>query len=450
MNYHAKPETPAGDVPAFRLSLSDVVAEYEKKRDAIDSALAQFKRESTALETAACIGGTFGGSIWSTDRYGSAPRVGADNMRKCLLVSAWEHVIQGLKIRKIATAKDLDALRLAMESPPEFTLDNIGATFGKYLQNPREHILRGVAEAFADLDPAYKSHSKIRIGVKGLPKRIILSGALTEFGYGSYRENQLRDVLNAMASLHDQPRMEYSEFDMLKKAAKRGDDPEFYGITLRGFQNGNCHLLFDKTALLEINRALAEFYGPALADDFSADETKRPGTAVSAKLQYYPTPAAVVHRMVGRVSVRDGSRILEPSCGCGRILDGMRGYARERGLRDCRLVGVEYDPGRANEARAKGHGVQVANFLQVAPTPEFDLVLMNPPFAGRHYLKHINHALRFLKPGGYLVAVLPATAWYEHKALPDGGRWEDLPVASFSESGTNVPTGLFTISAPRA
>lgn len=72
-------------------------------------------------------------------------------------------------------------------------------------------------------------------------------------------------------------------------------------------------------------------------------------------------------------------------------------------------------------------------------------VVMNPPFYGRHYVKHVLHALKFLKPGGVLVSVLPASAHYDHKELE--GRWEDLPVASFAESGTNIPTGYLIVRA---
>jgi hypothetical protein len=69
---------------------------------------------------------------------------------------------------------------------------------------------------------------------------------------------------------------------------------------------------------------------------------------------------------------------------------------------------------------------------------------MNPPFYGRHYLKHISHAIKFLKDGGKLTSILPAAAWYDHGKIKDMGEWRDLPVGSFAESGTNVPTGIFT------
>src|SRR5690606_30294163 len=92
---------------------------------------------------------------------------------------------------------------------------------------------------------------------------------------------------------------------------------------------------------------------------------------------------------------------------------------------------------------SKGHNILTANFLDQPAVAEFDFVIMNPPFYGRHYAKHVRHALEFLKPGGQLVAILPATARYDHGELE--GDWRDLPVGSFSEAGTNVPTCLLKL-----
>ena len=75
----------------------------------------------------------------------------------------------------------------------------------------------------------------------------------------------------------------------------------------------------------------------------------------------------------------------------------------------------------------------------------FDHELKDPPFAGRHYVKHVRHALKFLRPRGVLVSVLPASSYYDHKELE--GEWHDLPVASFAESGTNIPTGYLVVRA---
>lgn len=425
--------------PAVLRRLSEIVDEYEAKREAIPAALATFKQQTTGLETACNIGGAYGGTIWSGDRYSSAPNPHESHLRATLLKSAWRHVMTGLNINDIATAKDRSQIETSMTNPPEFTLDNIRATFGKYLVDPRSHILRGVAEAFCDLDPAYKSHSKVKIGVEGLPKRIILSNALPEYG-GGYREKQLEDVLNAMAALHSEPRLEYSEIDALKKAAKRGDDPAVFGVTLRGFQNGNCHLIFDKSAQRTINLALAEYYGDVLPDTPDEPQKKQPGTDLAKDLQFYPTPAAAAQALVDRLHLKGGEAILEPSCGTGAIMDALQ--AHERGY-SLRVTGIECHAGRADEARARGHHVQTANFLRVAPQPIFDFVVMNPPFYGKHYQKHVTHARKFLKPDGVLYAILPVTAFTDHGFTgKDWEAWRDLPVGSFSESGTNINTGI--------
>lgn len=426
--------------PALLRRIGDYVAEYEQKRGAIPAALSEFKQHVTDLESAANIGGAFGGGIWS-GRYNSAPSVSEGDMSAALLTSAWRHVMAFPEISTRLTAKDRSQLETSMTNPPEFTLDNIRATFGKYLIDPRSHILRGVAEAFCDLDPAYKSHSKVKIGVSGLPKRAILNDALPEYG-GGWREKILEDVLNAVATLHGEPRLEYAELDALKKAARRGDDPDFYGITLRGFKNGNCHLIFDREAQDHINRALAEYYGDVLPDTPDEPTAKRPGTDLAKDLQFYPTPAAAAQAMIARMALSDGFKVLEPSCGEGAMMDALHATGKR-----LQVTGVECHPGRADAARAKGHHVQTANFLQIAPSPIFDVVMMNPPFYGRHYQKHVEHARKFLKPGGTVYAILPITAATDHGYIHEPRHnWFDLPVGTFSESGTNINTGIATFS----
>jgi hypothetical protein len=47
------------------------------------------------------------------------------------------------------------------------------------------------------------------------------------------------------------------------------------------------------------------------------------------------------------------------------------------------------------------------------------------------------------EPGGTLMSILPATARYDHGLLT--GHRSDLPVGSFSESGTNISTTVLTM-----
>lgn len=451
------------NIPAKQSTVLDIIDEYDRKAANVEAAIEAYNDACTAVEMAGAIMGTYVEPILRGRVY-----VHARDMQKNLRASGWKALYNRCQIDRIASAKDKKLFEQTLADPPELTFDNAKATFGPYLENPRSHILRGLAETFADLDPAYKSHSKVKIGVKGLPKRVILSS----FGdySGTYGKDKLRDIVNALAAYRGEPLMEHSEFNAIGIAHRRGEDAildgrtyesedrygrkDAYqtldrGLTVRKFGNGNAHVFFATQTLKDINRALAEFYGEVLPDAEEEDAKPRASTAVSKDLQYYWSPQGVIDRAIehaGIWNLRDWSgtncpepsRILEPSCGDGRILDAIR----ERGHRG---FGIEYHAGRAAGARAKGHNVLTANFLECPPTPEYDFVVMNPPFYGRHYVKHVRHALRFLKPGGTLVSILPATAHYDHGELQ--GDWRDLPVASFSEAGTNVPTGILRIRA---
>lgn len=441
---------------ARQSTVLDIIAEYDRKAANVEDAIKAYNDACTAIEMAGTIMGTYVNPVLRGRAY-----VHASEMRKNLLSSGWKAIYGRLNIDRIASAKDKKLFEQTLADPPELTFDNAKATFGPYLENPRAHILRGLAETFADLDPAYKSHSKVKIGVKGLPKRVILGG-WGEYS-STYGKDKFRDIVNALAAYRGQSLMEHEEFQAIAAAHKAGDDAvldgrkvawkdryregEYQtldrGMSIRRFGNGNAHIFFTPDTLVDINRALAEFYGDVLPDVEEEDAKPRTGTAVSKDLQFYWSPSAVIAaalEFAGLYNLKEWrnnppepSRILEPSCGDGRIMDAIR-------ARGHRAFGIEYHAGRAAEARAKGHTVLTANFLECPPKGEFDMVIMNPPFYGRHYVKHVRHALKFLKPGGQLVSILPATAHYDHGELQ--GEWRDLPVGSFAEAGTNVPTGM--------
>lgn len=436
-------ETQEHAAPVLRRSLAEIVAEYDEKEAAIPEAIAAFSQAETAINVAACIGGAYGGQVFSR-----SPSLYERDVRLALLRSAWKHVYEGLNIERIASAKDRKQLDLKLTNPLPFTMANLREVFGDYLLDPRFHVLKGLAECFCDLDPAYKSHSKVKIGVEGLPKRIIIGSAT---GWNSWGQERLKDTLNALRVYRGQPRYDYREFaDMMKEAERHGEADCCAG-SVRAFKNGNAHLIFNEQGRRDINRALAEFYGEVLPDAPTEAEAKRPSTEVARDLQFYPTPRHVAQEIIGALHLSGGEHVLEPSCGDGRIMDELAAWndSREdrRGRDPVTVTGIEYDAGRAERARAKGHHVMTANFLQVAPDARFDRVVMNPPFYGKHYKLHLDHAEKFLKPGGVLVCILPATAYYDHGTIL--GRWNDLPVGSFASSGTNVPTGYCVYHKPR-
>lgn len=443
-------------LPALQRTVFDLIEEYERKRDAIEQEIDAFKAAEERIGMAATVQGTF------VDTVISRAYPHAETLRRNLLKSGWKAIYNRLQIDRIASAKDRKLFERAIAEPPPLTVDNAKATFGDYFIRPRFHILRGLAEVFADLDPAFKSHSKVRIGVKGLPKRVILR-SWGDYG-GGWGQDRFRDMANALATYQGKPHLEWPEISEINATLrsgdavldgqavrwgiKEGDEKRLVGIdrgiTVRRFSNGNAHVFFSASALLDINRALAEFYGEVLPDAEEEGVKPSASTAVSKDLQFYWTPPDVVDAALDFAGLYEVTsytrsrglpewRVLEPSCGDGRILDGVRALGHH-------ALGIEYHPGRAAEARAKGHAVLTGNFLEQPPRPEFDVVVMNPPFYGRHYAQHVRHAYKFLKPGGRLVSILPATAHYDHGELK--GEWRDLPVASFSAAGTNVPTGM--------
>lgn len=436
-------------VPTLLRSLPDIVREYDEKRKALAGVLSGFTKSIDGLKMAATVAGTHGQE--NIDVRG-VPYLSA--LEKHLLKSAWLHVYNGLNMKVMSSPKDVSRWEQAMAAPPAFTLENIGATFEHFILDPRANILRALAEVFCDLDQAYKSHDKVKIGVAGLPKRVVMRG----FGqYSSYGKDQLRAILNALAAYQGRPLVTPEELNALMddenalletktivKPQKYGE-PELVpviarGVRLRRFQNGNGHLFFEKDALKDINKALSEFYGAVLPD--TTDEKpmkKQASTAVSKDLQFYGTPAKLAADIVDEIYNIKGAKVLEPSCGDGRLMVALRKAGAKT------VYGVEVDPIRATKARALGFDVFRGNFLETCAVPNYDHVLMNPPFYGQHYAKHVLHALLFLKVGGTLTAILPVTA-IEHGLLDHlKPGWRHLPVGSFSESGTNINTVVCTI-----
>lgn len=442
---------------ALPTNVQDLIKEFEAKEAAIDQAIEDVKQSVDRLQMNACVQGTY------VESLPSAPSMYPDILRKNLLKSGWRAAYNRLQIDELASAKDKKLFDQALADPPPFTLENIKATFGDYFARPRWHVLRGLAEVFTTLDPAYKSHSKVKIGVKGLPKRVILSG-FSNYGSG-WGMDRFKDLANALATFQRKPHIGWDELSRIAYGDCIGTEIMFCdrGISVWRYKNGNAHVIFSKDTLLDINRALAEFYGDVLPDVEEDGLPRQTSTAVSKDLQFYWSPPEVVHAALEYAGIHEPDdrgwrreaaavyRVLEPSCGDGRILDEIR-------ARGHRGFGVEYDAGRVGQSIAKGHSVLKANFLDHPATPEFDKVVMNPPFYGRHYAKHVRHAFKFLKPGGTLVAILPATARYDHNELDDlipphryhnDGPWKDLPVASFAEVGTNVPTTMLRLYKPK-
>lgn len=164
------------------------------------------------------------------------------------------------------------------------------------------------------------------------------------------------------------------------------------------------------------------------------------------ELQQFFTPADLAAKVAARCDIRPGMKVLEPNVGGGALAQAAKACG---GV----VTGYEVDPKlcAANEAIH-------ADFTKVEPTPVFDRVLMNPPFAKGADVEHVSHALKFLAPGGRLVAIMSGGVTFRQHAKMTkfraeinalGGTIEALPSGSFKTSGTLVETILLVVDKPK-
>jgi phospholipid N-methyltransferase len=177
----------------------------------------------------------------------------------------------------------------------------------------------------------------------------------------------------------------------------------------------------------------------------------RSGVAVQvvSAPQLFPTPADLARLMVQLAQIGPGEDVLEPSAGTGVLADAI--LADEP---DARLQLVEINHTLAEALAKRFNHVLQGDFLECTPDQLglFDAVVMNPPFApSAADIAHIQHAAKFLKPGGRLVAICANGPRQNDKLRPmvedNGGEWHDLPAGTFKDSGTNVNTAMLVYTA---
>jgi SAM-dependent methyltransferase len=178
--------------------------------------------------------------------------------------------------------------------------------------------------------------------------------------------------------------------------------------------------------------------------------------------EWFPTPKPVCLKMYSKIKERLNcrSRILDPEAGNGGILD----YIIHRHEDDYNygkvtsknIFAIELEYEFRFILSGKGYNVIGTDFLDYSEPTLFDLVIMNPPFSVG--AKHVNHAWKFVKPGGQLVALLNAeTVRNPHtadrillsKLLSDHGEVEELGQCfKDSERPTNVEVVMVSMIKP--
>ena len=164
---------------------------------------------------------------------------------------------------------------------------------------------------------------------------------------------------------------------------------------------------------------------------------------------FFPTPKAIVGKMIDEADIQPGEKVLEPSAGKGNIADEIR-----EKYPDNALDVVEWNASLNELLSEKGHNVVGENFLH--HTEKYDKIIMNPPFENGQDIDHIRHAYSLLNDGGRVVCIMSEGPFYrsdkkstEFREWLDslGGVSEKLPDGAFknSERSTGVNTRLVVI-----
>ncbi|MDD5305005.1 MAG: methyltransferase domain-containing protein [Elusimicrobia bacterium] len=227
----------------------------------------------------------------------------------------------------------------------------------------------------------------------------------------------------------------------------------------------------DRPTYTKVNKILEVAGGKwnrgAKAHLFSSDPREILGLAVSTgevvdkkrSLGQFFTNAALAGEVAILAGITERDTVLEPSAGGGSLALAVR----EKFNVD--PVCVEIDSHYCDVLREYAFAVINEDFLKLrTEIGQFDVVIMNPPFLGNEYIKHILRAYReFLKPGGRLVAIAPSGAVtgttklhrelrqvieQSELVLDDSPAVRALPPGTFTDEGTEVRTVLIRVTKP--
>lgn len=157
--------------------------------------------------------------------------------------------------------------------------------------------------------------------------------------------------------------------------------------------------------------------------------------------QFYPTSERLARLAVQEAAIGSDDECLEPSAGTGALAAHMPVD---------QTLCIDVAPLHVKVLSAKGYKAEKADFLAWAKdgpgrTQRFDKILMNPPYSEGRWQAHTTAAAALVKPGGRLVAILPAGAAVGSRPLTLPGfdlKWSEV----FSDEfvGTSIRVVILT------
>jgi predicted RNA methylase len=167
---------------------------------------------------------------------------------------------------------------------------------------------------------------------------------------------------------------------------------------------------------------------------------------------FFPTPARLAERAVAMAGLAPGMKVLEPSAGDGSLALRAAAIVGAHNVTACEFLDRNVAKLRAAGLTDVIHG----DFLATEPAPIYDRCVLNPPFGNLQDVRHVEHAAKFLKPDGVLIAIMSpgyqfrntsAATKFREFAEASQAMVEDIPAGTFRESGTEVATVLVRMEA---
>jgi predicted RNA methylase len=387
--------------------------------------------------------------------------------RKQVDSAVWRQIITETPLEKLMDTQARNDFHNQIETdPPEVTVDNCLATMTQLVLDADKIFVRGLVEAFRNLDYRYKSNDAFRIksrfvmpNARDSDTKYFKENRGLSWNYRSEARSRLSDIERCLHILDGHSQWDSGEvihaIDMASKRREFVAETDYFKC--RSFKNGSLHVYFLRRDLItKANKLIAQHFGAnVLADNRHASDPLRANgkrQKHAPDLGDFQSPAAVAQRVIALAQINKDHRVLEPSAGLGNIASLAAAITEE-------VTCVEID---ANRAAAliyadKYEIVRHEDFLEMETNWRFDFdrVVMNPPFAKGAAIRHVVKAFDCLKQGGRLVAVMPAAIKWRKDQLHEsframiakhGGTIEDLPDGSFKEAGTMVPTVIVTIN----
>lgn len=166
---------------------------------------------------------------------------------------------------------------------------------------------------------------------------------------------------------------------------------------------------------------------------------------------FFETPEDVAAMVARLARIKPGMTVLDAGAGHGRLAKAARAAG---GVVTC----IEDDPARCKVLADASFPVVPHDFLSRPPWEGYDVVITNPPFSRMRDVAFVEHGLRFLRPGGRLVAIMSPGWTFRQEAAAQAfralydrlhGSLLDLPAGTFKASGTMVRAGIVELADPR-